>query len=1743
MIHPVRKELLSAGKTFDVHRANFGVDLENVIVKQANARADRVDAAARLSNEFAISRSIHGPTVITADKWLDTTQGPLLVFQDHNLSALNLNRSLPLAASELLATALKMAASLKTIHEAGIVHRDINPSNFVVSDDLSEVRLIDFCIAMQSGTSEPQRGIMTSARGTLDYMPPEQSGRINRNVDQRSDLYSFGITLYELATGQLPFSESQPAALIHRHLTEIPPPAATVNPKIPVRLSDAIARLIEKNPEDRFQTVQAFVQALENDHNNATPEHFKIPDALYGRDVLLQRALKSIQTNAKGGNGLIRVTGPSGSGKSALIMNLVTSAQSTGAIFIQGKFEQYKQSRPYEAFGQACNMLLRKLLSQPPSVVKQWRERILHALSPNAQVLLDLLPEYEKLIDSQPSVAKLGLNESQIRMSMVFRRFVKALSSPQQPIILFIDDLQWADAASRSLIELLLTDSTIENFTIVAAYRDDEISDNHPLNTLFASLHQHRPLAPPLVVSALKLDDVANMMADSLGNSVEAALPLARIVMQKTAGNPFFIRQFLLALVRKNLITYSPTTQRWTSHDDKAAGEQITDNVTSLVIDRILDLPLRTQELIKFAACFGNSFSADDLGLTTETDIDVLREQLAPALQSQIILLEQNTMSGLAATYRFQHDRVQQAAHELLPEDQRSQRHALIAQYLIERGDLQGTRLVIVTDHLIAGQKHLSAELDTQLLLLAIKSAVRTKASNAYQATIRYLDIAEQALQRTSQTPDASVLFKINIERAEVAYLNGDRALAESLANTMLELPLRAIDKVAVLELKTLIFTARLEYKDAIVAGREAIALLGVDLPAKPNTATILAQIAKTKLKLRGYSDADILLLPAMQDPNKMAVMRVLKLLAPPAYFSEPNLLPIIAMTHVRLTVSYGTAPYSGYGFVVYGMMHCAVLGNIPRGLAYGELALKMVSAPGARDIEGAVKMMFAGFIRHWSVPLTEVLPIYLDGADKAFAAGDLEFHAYNRYGHASYALMAGKSLDKVQEHLDLHISAVTEAAHEKTQRIMSMARSSIIKMRGVHNEQGSHFDHKESLKIWKEQSDATSLAYHFKYQLLEHLMVGDYEGVLGSAKNLTDNLAGILSMAYQPFYLFYEALALIETSSLASYTQKFIRLTNARRLIRRLDKWSRHSPFTLQHRVTLLRAEMAAVTGDMAKAISGFESAIELARRSGALHDIGLFQERAGRFYLRQNSSAVAIMHLNAAIDAHQVWGGGAWATSVAERFSQFTTSKGVMNSANTESRIASSMDSVDSQTFILAANALAQKSSLEEVVVEVMKAIVMNAGATRGALILSQDSHWNLVAELQQGKSVSMMRNIPASASSTLPQGIINFVRHAGEQLVLNDASIDETFGNDPYVLSAQPVSVLCAPLVAKGKIVGIIYLENSAMRNAFRADLCKSVEVLATQAAISIDNASLFEKLEGALELQLELTTAHARFVPHSFLELLGRPSIAEVKLGDHIKGEASILFSDMREFTALVERLEPDEAIVFINDYLSLMEPAVLANGGFVDSYIGDALMAVFDIGPQAAIDTAISMIQRLESWSDGKSSLSTVPIKIGIGIASGELIFGTIGAANRLKCGVIGDTVNLASRIEGLTKRFDAKILITENTLNTLENPQSYQIREIDFVTVAGREQPINLFEVLDADIESLREQKVLTTPYMKKGLECYRAGSINEALRLFEQCVQLAPDDPVSSLLLDRCQNADYGKSGGTWDGITRLPK
>jgi class 3 adenylate cyclase len=951
----------------------------------------------------------------------------------------------------------------------------------------------------------------------------------------------------------------------------------------------------------------------------------------------------------------------------------------------------------------------------------------------------------------------------------------------------------------------------------------------------------------------------------------------------------------------------------------------------------------------------------------------------------------------------------------------------------------------------------------------------------AYEAALRYLTTGVELVEDAGWKAEPQLTFELHLQRAEATYLCGRFEETEALVEHILRRADAILEKVRVLELLVTVHTTRLHYGKAIEHSVRALAMLGESVSASPSQIQVMIELARTKLALAGRTIDDLKELPRMEHPYKLAAMRVLMLATAPAYFAGANLLPLLALRMVRLSARYGNASHSAYGYVMYGLVLCGVLHDMPRGLAFGRLALELADRFNAQDIRGKVIMVFGGFILHWNGKLADTLPLFLQGANAALEAGDLEFHGYNRYAQASYAFMSGTSLDKIADQLDQLYLAVLQNKHEKTQRVFRMARQAVRDLRGPAAppapESEVPFDEEAHVALWTER-DRMALAYYYKYRSLKQFMAHDFAGCLQSAQVIDDNFNTVMGMAFSAYYLPYQSLSLIALAPGMSRRQRWQAIGRVRRNQRRLKRWSRHAPENYLHKFTLVDAALARLRGRHVEAAQGYEQAIQLARKHGAMQDEAMAHELAGEFQLSRGQETAGRAHLMEARSIYRDWGALAWVDHLERRHPAiFGDIRFVSDSdgARTSMDSSESKGIIDVSTITRAARAISGSIVSSDVIDELMKATMVNAGARRGLLLLAHGSDLFIEAETVGQGETTRLQAIPFSQSGKVPERVVNYAAHTRRSVVLDDAPRDETFSDDPYIAVRKPLSVLCMPLVDKGDLIGLLYLENDLARGAFTPARIQTLEVLAAQAAISLENARLYrqvsehaEVLEAKVrERTRELEDAYGKlreifgkYVPRKVAEAIvaGQGSLKPTQT------TATILYSDIEGFTSIAERMPPEQVMQMLNEYFPAVIGPIDRNGGIVNQFQGDAMLVTFNIPiadpghAEKAVKTAIEMQEAVKG-----RTFAGVQLRTRIGINTGEVIAGNVGSGDRTNYTVYGDAVNLAARLEQLNKQYGTLVLVSGTTVACLNG--AYPMQPVGEVAIRGKDVPVPVFKL------------------------------------------------------------------------------
>ena len=1169
-------------------------------------------------------------------------------------------------------------------------------------------------------------------------------------------------------------------------------------------------------------------------------------------------------------------------------------------------------------------------------------------------------------------------------------------------------------------------------------------------------------------------------------------------------------------------------------------------------------MPPSSRRALRLAACIGNGFDLDSLAVICTQSVAETATAISAAVKEGLVvpvadayrLVDVRDGSGAFADaeFRFIHDRVQQAAYSLIGEDERKAVHLQIGRLLLRgtRKEELSERLFDIVDHVNRGSDLIASPQEKlELLDLNLEAGKRATRMAAYEQGLSYFAAAVALLPSEAWSTNYSRALELFTAAAEAAFMTGKYDRVESSATQVLKNAHSALDKVPAQLSRLKAANAQDKLMEALVIGQEALAPLGVRLPRDPQMRHVIAAAVKTKLALRGRKPEALAEHRVMSDPAKIAAMFILERMAPSAFRSGSKLFPVIILRLVDLSLKHGNMAVSSFGYAGYALMLCGILGDIDLGYRFGKMAMTVADRSRDDRYRASSLCTFDMFIRHWRQPLSDSLEPLMESFKLSSETGRVFEAVWAVCYRAIWAYASGREIPYVEQQID-QLREVFKG-DDGARRMADLLRQVLANLSGATSDpwrlQGEHYDETAMQAGDNRVSDKTEVAYYHAYKLQLCYLFGDTAGSLGHAVEGEKCLEALTSMPMDPLLRFYAALSRLAALRNDPSRRTLLRSINKTRTLFR--KWARFAPANYAHKHLLLEAEHARTVGRAEIAGQLYEQSVREARKNGFIQEEALALELAGDFHLQGGHAIAARAFLDEALLAYRHWGAHAKVQHLAHSHPLPPAARARPRAERRQGGGGFSADAgraaaLDLASLMKAAGAISAEMKLDRLLASLIKIVVENAGAERGALVLAKDDGRLLVQaenELASG-TVRVLADTPLG-EAPLCEAIVHYVVHTGEHEVIEDALEHQRWRSNRYVRQENVRSILCVPIKQHGGGGGgALYLENRATAGAFTPDRVDTVALLAAQAAISLQNASLYGSLDSALRTQVALTEAQRRFVPKEFLKSLGRSSIADVRLGDSVEKEMSILFSDIRGFTSLVEGMPPERNIHFINEYLRFMETPIEENRGFVDSYIGDGIMALFEHGADSALNAALAMLRALTELNKQRVRDGHPEIRVGIGINTGRLTLGTIGGEKRLKCGVIGDSVNLAARVEQLTKFYGSSLLITGCTYARLREPSLYDLRVVGRVQVVGRNDAVVLYEVFTADAPAQLQAKRDIADLYAQALDFYFQRRFESALPLLQACQSRVGEDFVVARFLHQCGQYRMTPPSESWLGV-----
>jgi len=1488
--YEIRELIYESGNSLIYHGERLQ-DHKPVVIKMFRDAYPTPERIAWFKREYLITRGLHLEGVaesyaleLIRDRWS-------IVLEECDAQSLDMmGLAGNLSLRDLLEMAIKITNALGQIHRRYIIHKDINPTNIILNARTRELKLIDF--GSSTVLSREDAGFQNPnvLEGTLAYISPEQTGRMNRAVDYRTDFYSLGVTLYQLATGKLPFQASGAMEMVHCHIAREPEPPHELNPNIPPIVSELILKLMAKNAEDRYQTVyglkadleRCLSQAREKTRIDSFPlgesdisDRFRVPQKLYGREEETAALLAAFDRVRQGGSEIALVAGDAGIGKSALARETYQPVTLSRGFFVSGKFDQFQRDIPYDSLIQAFSSMVEQLLTESERMLDIWRQKLQESMGPLGQVVVDVIPEVELIVGKQPPVEALPPVEAQNRFNLVFQKFISVFADETHPLVLFLDDLQWVDGGSLKLIQSLM-ENGCPYLLLIGAYRDKEVEDTHPLKLTMEAIRHSGAQVSQIDLSPLGEDHLVQLVAEALGQDVERVRPLAALTLEKTGGNPFFFNEFLKSLYVEDLLFFDAAHGRWSWDLDRIRSRQIADNVVALMSDRLLHLPAKTLERLKVAACIGNRFELRFLAAMFDATLQETAQDLWPSMTRGLILpldssyklveaSDEALSEKLEVHYKFAHDRIQHAVYMLIPDDERAPVHHKIGRLLLDRlsGEALDRRIFDVVNQLNNAGEPTTPEERKELALLNRDAGIKALRSAAYQPAYHYLQCGLNLLaphggdvadDDQAWDDHYDLCLDLHTRTAEAAYLNDDYDAMNRLVERVLRRAKTLLDKTPAYEVKINAQVIKNEPRTAVLTALRILELLKVPLPESPDEAQAAAAVEEALAALGDRQPEELLELPAISDPEKMAVMRILESVFLPALTTLPNLAPIIASKQVIGSIQYGNAEESPIGYVNFGLMLSGAARNHELAYRFGKLARRLLDRTNAKKYRARTTAMEVCNLAPWKEPISESLPALLEAYPSGLETGDFPWAANCLASYAAMGYLAGLNLDEMSirfRNADKSMARLGQELYrgwvkiwwQSTLNWMGRSADPLKLIGEVYDEtlmEPYHREGNDQTALFIVQLNKAMLAFHFaRYKDIDRFL---------PALATHNQQGGPLG----PLSHFYASLIRLAGFSSAAPPERQAILKEVTASQEKMAGWAELAPMNYRHKRHLVDAELARVRGLHSEARDHYDHAIESAGEAGCLSEEALAFELAARFFLELGQYRLARHYMEDARYAYQRWGALAKVRDLEQRFPQ-TLNESAVQTQSAPASIKSTTVQTDSSEFDLAGVLQASQAIARELIPnrmfsQVMEVLLEIAGAQKGYLLKKTEGRWFVGVEgAIEGATGVLEPPPPLEGFDGLPQAVVNYVLKTHKDVVLDDAAHAPIFGKDPYIVRNRPKSLLCSPILHQGELAAVLYLENNLSTGVFTKDRLEVLQLLSAQTAISIENASLYANLE--------------------------------------------------------------------------------------------------------------------------------------------------------------------------------------------------------------------------------------------------------------------------------------------------------
>ncbi len=1524
-----------------------------LIVKRLRPGSVTLENIQLYQKEFDLLRELEAVEgVVTAIDLESCENSPCLVLEDTGgipLTELAYENGVDL--DQLLELSIRIAKAIEEIHFQKILHKNICPSNIIFNPRTNELRIIDFSIADRFKEQQSEMQVAEIPNGSLAYISPEQTGRIDRSPDYRSDFYSLGATLYYLATGRPPFSTEDPVKQVHAHLAKHPEPIHTLVSKIPPVFSEMVSKLMAKVPEERYQSCGSIISDLKRctnpyqtsgsiadfilDKGDQTGR-LRFSDVVYGRKRETQELLETYKLVRQGSRKVTMVSGLAGIGKTVLVREIEPYVANTGGFFVAGKFEQFQHDIQFGALVTAFRGVVRQILTSNEDRFESLKTEMIKALSENGRLLIELIPELEVVAGISDSVPNLEAIETSNRFQQFFLSFVELFAKPDHPLVLFMDDLHWADKASLDLMYLLISAKEISAIWLVGAFRSNEVHSSHPVYEMIKELQKAGTGIGTIPLTPLNTSIIDQLIFETFHISDKENRILAEIVHNKTEGNPLVIKEFLSSIVANNLLSYDYGERQW-EYDSAGLNElETAENVVPLIVNRMKLLDSKIGNLLRLAACLGNRFERGMLsvvaGVPSQQVILLLEEAVRegfivplqhqhPYEQVEFDVLDQEGNGQLF--YKFAHDRIQQAAYSLVKPDERPVTHYRIAKQLLDfyESEALEQEAQIIANQFNLGISCITTDKERQNLVgLNRMAGLRAKSALAFEPAMTYFksaigilhDIGSSEADKNSGdmgwTTDYELCLSLYGEYAETAFMMSRYEELYDLLAIVIPKTREPFDEVRFVNLQIRALNGEKRLLEAIDVAVDLSKRLGIPLPERPHKLQVVLSFLKTRWALRPWQISELAQLPPKKDKGILSALDILSIAVGPAFAGWPNLVPLIVFVGIRYSLEYGHCRNSIFGYAGYSMIIYQLTGDLEKASEYADLSLQLLEKFNAREIEARTIATVYGFVKHWSVDNRQLVELFRVTFHRAMKIGDYVYGSMCARFHVNYLFFIGAPLEEVLERSTMMF--------EKLKQLRQSVEYSytILVAQACHNLQGKNEDpifiqgSLADIELLEQDPQlANNVVFLFRKGMLNLIMAylfGDIDRALEQSDISAEQLSSVRTIPDTAQRNFYDSLARLLKAERSRGNIRKKLLQQVTKNQREMKKWADNGPMNHLMKFELVEAERYRVTGQYEEAVDFYQRAILSAKNYGYIQIEALANELKIQLHLAEKDNQSATVHLRRAISCYRKWGATAKIAELEKRYGELTTNfvGDSLVAGQPDNLIKHGLPSdatslsLDWFSVLKASQTLSKEIQMESLLKEMVQIVLENCGAEYGCLILHKRQQLEVVCEISTaGKGEPELVSIPVEQSSRLPLSIIHFVSKYCEPVLCKDARNDQRYRNDPYVLASHPRSILALPVEIQAKLFGVLYMENNLATGIFTEQQVELLRMLSTQMAISLENARLFIENEQRAQERIKQEKRVAREKEHIIRELhdgIGGSLVHIRTLAEMVKGSGEI-----------------------------------------------------------------------------------------------------------------------------------------------------------------------------------------------------------------------------------------------------------